>query len=242
MISLIPTVHAASKAQISAQCFVDKINDAILFPLIALMMALAFLFFLYGAFEYVRNAANEAGRETGRRHLMYGVIGMMVMLSALALLKIAAGTFGLGLPTVDCSQFSDEENSAISTSPTFGTQPFDSDGYVNLPSAGGRAPDPSINIGNLAPLPDVAPSVDIAPEPYSLLNPNPTPGADVIDVVSPNPQYPVIDTWDNGSRVISCGGEVTCSGAVQSCVNDHMGVYSGARGGNRDDGYIVCNP
>lgn len=230
MISLIPTVHAASKAQISAQCFVDKINDAILFPLIALMMALAFLFFLYGAFEYVRNAANEAGRETGRRHLMYGVIGMMVMLSALALLKIAAGTFGLGLPTVDCSQFSDEENSAISTSPTFGTQSFDSGGYVNLPSAGGRAPDPSINTGNPAPLPDVSPSADIAPEPYGLLNPN------------PNPHYPVIGTWDNGSRLISCGGEVTCVGATQSCMNDHFGVPSGARGGTREDGYIICIP
>ena len=242
MISLIPTVHAASKAQISAQCFVDKINDAILFPLIALMMALAFLFFLYGAFEYVRNAANEAGRETGRRHLMYGVIGMMVMLSALALLKIAAGTFGLGLPTVDCSQFSDEENSAISTSPTFGTQPFDSGGYVNLPSAGGRAPDPNLNLGGVTNGQIGVPTADTPIEPKDLLNPNPTTGSTFVDPSSTDQRYPLIETRSDGSRVISCGGEVTCSGAVQSCVNDHMGVYSGARGGNRDDGYIVCNP
>ncbi|MFT7507448.1 MAG: hypothetical protein ACI92I_000598 [Acidimicrobiales bacterium] len=97
MFPFIQTAHAASKAQMAAQCFVNKINDAILFPLIMLMMALAFLFFLYGAFEYVKNANNESARETGRNHLFYGVIGMLVMLSAYTLLSIAAGTFGIGM-------------------------------------------------------------------------------------------------------------------------------------------------
>ncbi len=78
-----------------AQRLVGKINDAILFPLIALMMAIAFIVFLYGAFEYVKNANNETARETGRNHLLYGVIGMLVMLSAMAILQMAAGTFGL---------------------------------------------------------------------------------------------------------------------------------------------------
>jgi hypothetical protein len=97
MISLISVAHAAAdnKAQIAAKEFVVKINDAILFPLIALMMALAFLFFLWGAFEYVKNAENQTARETGKRHLIYGVLGMFIMLSAYAILNIAAGTFGL---------------------------------------------------------------------------------------------------------------------------------------------------
>ncbi len=86
---------ASNEAQRTAQNFVDAINDAILFPLITLMIALALLVFLYGAFEYVRGANNESARETGARHLMYGTIGMLVMLSAMALLSIAAGTFGL---------------------------------------------------------------------------------------------------------------------------------------------------
>lgn len=86
---------AASQAQLVAQGFLAKINNAILFPLITLMMAVALLIFLYGAFEYVQNAGSDTGREEGRRHLLYGTIGMLVMLSALALLTIAAGTFGL---------------------------------------------------------------------------------------------------------------------------------------------------
>lgn len=86
---------AATDAQLVAQGFLSKINEYILYPLITLMMAIALLIFLYGAFEYVRGASNESDRETGKRHLLYGIIGMLVMLSALTILTIAAGTFNL---------------------------------------------------------------------------------------------------------------------------------------------------
>ena len=92
---LIMYAYAATEGQVLAQDFMNKINDAILFPLITLLMALALLVFLYGAFEYVKGANNEGSRETGARHLLYGTIGMLVMLSAMALLNVAAGTFGL---------------------------------------------------------------------------------------------------------------------------------------------------
>lgn len=87
--------HAASGAQVVAQEFLSKINEAILFPLITLMMAIALLLFLYGAFEYVKGASSDGDRETGKRHLLWGTIGMLVMLSAMAILYVAAGTFGL---------------------------------------------------------------------------------------------------------------------------------------------------
>jgi|GEM_PF-1921837 len=145
MFTLINHAQAASSAQIAAQCFVDKINNVILFPLITLLMALAFLMFLYGAFEYVKNSGSDAGRETGRRHLLYGVIGMLVMLSALAILNIAAGTFGLGLSTVQCSQQTTAQNTALSTNPGPGFGSFDAGGGTGsgFPS-GASDPDSTI--------------------------------------------------------------------------------------------------
>ncbi len=83
-------------AQAAAQGFLERINEAILFPLIVLLMALALFYFLWGAFQYVRNAANDVKRQEGQRHLLWGIIGMLVMLSAFAILTIAANTFGLG--------------------------------------------------------------------------------------------------------------------------------------------------
>lgn len=79
----------------AAQSIITRIENAILFPLITFMLALALLFFLWGAYEFVANAENEGGRVTGKRHMMYGIIGFVVMVSALAILRIAAGTFGI---------------------------------------------------------------------------------------------------------------------------------------------------
>lgn len=75
-----------------------KIEQVILFPLLTFMLTLALLMFLWGVYEYVRDAENEEARGTGKRHILYGVIGLVVMLSALAILKIGAATFGVTIP------------------------------------------------------------------------------------------------------------------------------------------------
>lgn len=77
----------------AAQNMLGRIEDVILFPLMTLMIAVALLVFIWGLFQYVANADNETARETGKSHMLYGVIGFVVMVSALAILKIAAGTF-----------------------------------------------------------------------------------------------------------------------------------------------------
>jgi hypothetical protein len=82
----------------AARSIVSRIESAILFPLISFMLALALLYFLWGAYEFVANADNDSARDTGKKHMMFGVIGMVVMVSALAILRIAAGTFGLTVP------------------------------------------------------------------------------------------------------------------------------------------------
>lgn len=87
-------VYAQDGVSLAKQ-FVARINQVIVYPLILLMLGVAMLIFLYGAFEYVVNSDNESGRETGKKHLLWGVVGLMVMVSAYAILEIAANTFGL---------------------------------------------------------------------------------------------------------------------------------------------------
>lgn len=110
------------KAAAAAQCLVDKVNNAVLFPLIALMSAVAFLVFLYGCFEYVRNANNDGAREEGQRHMLYGIIGLLVMLSAYAILEIALATFGLNVDQVDCNDLGNLNNGGT-MGPGFTTSP-----------------------------------------------------------------------------------------------------------------------
>jgi len=88
--------YAEASAHIpTAQGFLARINDAVLYPLLTLLTAVAVLVFLYGCFEYVRNSANQEGRASGGRHIIWGIVGIVIMLSAYAILGIAAGTFNL---------------------------------------------------------------------------------------------------------------------------------------------------
>jgi hypothetical protein len=92
------TVYAATAAQVAAQNVVDRINHAILFPLMTLMTSVAVVIFLWGAFEMVMHADDDGARTKGRQHMIWGIIGLLVMISAFAILSIAAGTFGIYLP------------------------------------------------------------------------------------------------------------------------------------------------
>ncbi len=77
----------------SALQFVDKINKAILFPLITLLLGVAILMFLWGIFQMVAQAGNAEMRSQGKKHILYGIIGIVIMLSAFTILRIATNTF-----------------------------------------------------------------------------------------------------------------------------------------------------
>ncbi len=87
---------AYAAAEDIARNFVAKINDVILFPLISLMSGIALLFFLYGVFEYIKGAGSAEAHEKGQKHILWGIVGLLIMVSAYAILTIAANTVGVG--------------------------------------------------------------------------------------------------------------------------------------------------
>ena len=101
--------HAQTSVEL-AHSFVGKFNDVILFPLITLLTVVALVVFLWGGFQYVYNASNEGKRAEGAKHLLWGTIGLLVMISAYAILTIAANTIG-----VDVNEHSREAD--FSTTP-----------------------------------------------------------------------------------------------------------------------------
>ena len=74
----------------------DLINiiNSILVPL---LMAVAFIFFLWGVFKYfILGSENEEERKTGRQFVLWGVIGFAIILSVWGLVAILLDTFSLG--------------------------------------------------------------------------------------------------------------------------------------------------
>lgn len=96
-------MNANDRAVAEATSFVATLNDIILFPLIYLLMALAFLIFIWGTAQYFFNADNDTARTQGKKHMLWGIVGLVVMVSAWSILGIAAGTFGLR-DEVDCAR------------------------------------------------------------------------------------------------------------------------------------------
>jgi len=88
--------YAQTPGATEAASFVATLNQVILFPVIFLLTGVALLVFMYGSFVYIANANNPAAREVGQKHIMWSIIGLFVMLSAFAILSLAANTLGLG--------------------------------------------------------------------------------------------------------------------------------------------------
>ena len=84
--------YAASNQAVTSA--VQKINQFILNPLIGFLFALALVFFLWGVAEFILQADNEAARAQGKQHMIWGVIGMVIMFGAFTIMRIIANTIG----------------------------------------------------------------------------------------------------------------------------------------------------
>jgi len=85
--------------QTAAIEIINKINDQIINPLIVLLFGFALVIFLWGGFKFIYGADSADGREKGTQHMIWGIVGMVIMLSVFGILRIAAGTFGIDLPS-----------------------------------------------------------------------------------------------------------------------------------------------
>ena len=75
--------------------FVHNVTTEVINPLIAILFAAAMVYFLYGLLVFILNAGNEAKRTEGKSHLMWGLIGMTIMVSTYAILAMGLRTVGV---------------------------------------------------------------------------------------------------------------------------------------------------
>lgn len=83
-------------------CQVSRFINAI----IPILIALAVLYFIWGVIQYVVNGDEEA-KTAGRDKMIYGIIGLLVIVSIWGLVSILQNTFGVsatvpGVMNVPC--------------------------------------------------------------------------------------------------------------------------------------------
>lgn len=101
---IVPTPQASSSALSSCNNIsFDSLLDILIWlkcvigaAVIPLIFTLTFLVFLWGMFNYIRNADNEKKREESKKFIYWGIIGLTVMVSVWGIVRIVTTTFGLG--------------------------------------------------------------------------------------------------------------------------------------------------
>lgn len=72
-----------------------KINQAILNPLLILLIGIAFVVFLWGIVEFLAKSSGDEAREKGKRNMLWGLFGMFVMIAVFGIIRLVLGTFGI---------------------------------------------------------------------------------------------------------------------------------------------------
>jgi uncharacterized membrane protein YidH (DUF202 family) len=74
------------------QEFIQNVQREIINPFITLLALGAFIVFIWGIVEFIRNGDNAEKRKTGQQHMMWGVVGMVILFGAQAIVAIIART------------------------------------------------------------------------------------------------------------------------------------------------------
>jgi hypothetical protein len=72
-----------------------NINSMIINPIIDLLFALAVVFFLWGCLEFLMNQGNEEKRTAGKSHMLWGIVGITIMMGVFFIMNMILNTLGV---------------------------------------------------------------------------------------------------------------------------------------------------
>ena len=97
----VSTAEAAPAIPASVLEFVGRISTQILNPIIALMFGLATAYFVYGVVQYVWNPESEEARLEGRTSMIWGIVGMLIMVSVFGIMRLLISSIGADAALMD---------------------------------------------------------------------------------------------------------------------------------------------
>jgi hypothetical protein len=71
----------------SEQVF-ERVVTEVFSPLYELVAACAFVYFLYGVFMFLVNFNDPEKKNTGKKHLIWGIVGLFIIFSIGGILKL----------------------------------------------------------------------------------------------------------------------------------------------------------
>lgn len=76
------------------QEFLTSVTNEILTPIITLLTLAAFVVFIWGIVEFIASSDNEEKRKTGQQHMLWGIVGLVIIFGANAIVNFIKATIG----------------------------------------------------------------------------------------------------------------------------------------------------
>ncbi len=73
----------------------NKLVDLVINPLILLVFAGGFFFFMWGMVKFLWNSREGEVSDDGKQHMLWGVVGMFIMVSVYGIITIMTNSFGI---------------------------------------------------------------------------------------------------------------------------------------------------
>jgi hypothetical protein len=87
----------------AASNLVQKFVDYIINPAILVIFAAGFFLFLWGLVQFLWKL-DEGAQSSGKQHMLWGIVGMFIMVSVYGIINLIDSTFGFDIANPDVSR------------------------------------------------------------------------------------------------------------------------------------------
>ena len=87
----------------AASSLIDKFVDYIIDPAILVIFAAGFFLFTWGLVQFIYKL-DEGAQSSGKQHMLWGIVGMLIMVSVYGIISIIDDTFDLDFGNPDMSR------------------------------------------------------------------------------------------------------------------------------------------
>lgn len=80
---------------------ITRFKEYLINPAIVLIFAAGFFFFVFGLVEFLWKLSSGADTKEGKQHMIWGIVGMVIMASVYGILALVTSTFGIDYQNPD---------------------------------------------------------------------------------------------------------------------------------------------
>ena len=113
--------HIVPIAEADVLTLIKSIDKVIINPIIIFLFAVAIVYFLYGVAQYLLSPENEEVRKKSKSHMIWGIVGLFIMVAVFGIMRLLLSTFGETKIQVNTSGEFNVSDTTIENKPPVGS-------------------------------------------------------------------------------------------------------------------------